>query len=175
MYRVVVLASAGGGNFESVVNGQEAYGYTVTKLIVDRVCGAIDKAEKFGIECVRVEKEDADGRTMSEQLLWSIPEDTDLIVMCGWLSILKQDFLEHWTNKIINTHPSLLPKYGGKGMYGTKVHEAVMANHEKYTGCTIHYVTEGIDAGGDYIAETVGGRLYTDSVGTGRKGFCARK
>ncbi len=142
MYRVVVFASAGGGNFEAVVKGQTEYGYSVTGLVVDRECGAIDKARKYGIAYDIVEK-----KGVSKQLMERVPQETDLIVLCGWLTILQSDFLDMWKGKIINIHPSLLPKYGGKGMYGVKVHEAVLRNHEEYTGCTVHFVEERVDEG----------------------------
>lgn len=150
MFQVVVLASAGGGNFVSVVEHQKKYGYMVTKLIVDRECGATEKAERYGIPWERILRSEKE--TMSARLMDMIPSDTDLIVLCGWLSILERDFLEKWEHKVINVHPSLLPKYGGKGMYGVKVHEAVVANGEEETGCTVHYVNEEID-GGDIILQ----------------------
>ena len=76
-----------------------------------------------------------------------IQQNTDLIVLAGFLSILKPEFCENWNGKIINIHPALLPKYGGKGMYGSFVHEAVIAAKEKETGITIHYVDELYDHG----------------------------
>ena len=69
------------------------------------------------------------------------------IVLAGYLPILAKDFVGRWTNRIINIHPSLLPKYGGKGFYGLRIHQAVLDNLEATTGASIHYVTESIDAG----------------------------
>lgn len=145
MFNIVVLSSSGGGNFEVVAKNQEVVGYTISKLIVDRECGAIKKAEENSIECVMVEKNDQNHMTV--QLLENIPLNTDLIVLLGWLSFLSPEFIKECNTKIINVHPSLLPKYGGKGMYGVHVHEAVMRNKEIYTGCTVHYVTPEIDNG----------------------------
>lgn len=142
MYNIVVLSSSGGGHFEMVAQNQKKYGYKVQKLIVDRKCGAIHKAEKYNIECCMVDKEH-----MSQTLLSNIPQNTDLIMLLGWLTILEDSFLKKCGKKVINIHPSLLPKYGGKGMYGVHVHEAVMKNNETYTGCTVHYVTEEVDGG----------------------------
>ena len=73
--------------------------------------------------------------------------NVDLVVLAGYLSIIDEEFINKWNNKIINIHPSLLPKYGGKGMYGIKVHESVVANHEKESGCTVHFVDNNIDTG----------------------------
>ena len=77
----------------------------------------------------------------------SLENKVDLIVLAGYLSIIDKDFISNWNNKIINIHPSLLPKYGGKGMYGMNVHEAVIANKEKKSGCTVHFVDVDIDTG----------------------------
>lgn len=68
-------------------------------------------------------------------------------MLLGWLTILPETFLDKCKCPIINMHPSLLPLYGGMGMYGVKVHEAVMKNKEEYTGCTVHYVTSKVDSG----------------------------
>lgn len=77
----------------------------------------------------------------------AIPVGTDLIVLAGFMPIISAEFCNLWLGKLINTHPSLLPKYGGKGMYGVKVQEAVMAAREVLAGCTVHYVNEAIDGG----------------------------
>ena len=91
------------------------------------------------------------------------------------MPILPDSVCEKFKKKIINTHPSLLPKYGGKGMYGVKVQEAVMAAHEKKAGCTIHYVTKDIDAGDIILQKEIdvdysetpwqlGGRIFNEEV-----------
>jgi len=76
----------------------------------------------------------------------------DLIVLAGFLLLIPAYLVKAYPNKIINIHPALLPKYGGKGMYGTKVHETVLSNNESETGITIHYVNEKYDEG-EYIAQ----------------------
>ena len=76
----------------------------------------------------------------------------DLVVLAGFLLLIPAYLVKAYPNKIINIHPALLPKYGGKGMYGMKVHEAVIANKESETGITIHYVNEKYDEG-EYIAQ----------------------
>ena len=73
--------------------------------------------------------------------------DVDLIVLAGFLWLIPQHLLDAFNGKIINIHPALLPKYGGKGFYGHHVHEAVVAHHEKESGITIHYVNERYDSG----------------------------
>ena len=76
----------------------------------------------------------------------------DLVVLAGFLLLIPAYLVKAYPNKIINIHPALLPKYGGKGMYGMKVHEAVIANKETETGITVHYVNEKYDEG-EYIAQ----------------------
>lgn len=141
---VVVLASVGGGNFESLVEHQSEHDYIVTKLITNKECGAIEKAKAHSIafEVIPLKGDD-----LFNAINKAIPEGTDLIVLGGFMPIVPGWFCKQWHHKIINIHPSLLPKYGGKGMYGVKVQEAVMAAHEEFGGCTVHYVEEGIDNG----------------------------
>ena len=71
----------------------------------------------------------------------------DLVVLAGFLLMIPIDFIKHFKGKIINIHPSLLPKYGGKGMYGDHVHRAVLKNNESTSGITFHYVNENYDEG----------------------------
>lgn len=143
-FNVVVLASVGGGNFEALAKQANDYHYIVTKLITNKVCGAVDKAIQHSIAYDIIEQK---GEKLFVDIDNAIPPDTDLIVLAGFMPIVPVWFCKKWHRKIINIHPSLLPKYGGKGMYGVKVQEAVMAAHEEYGGCTVHYVEEGIDTG----------------------------
>ena len=103
-------------------------------------------AEKNGIKNALLKR----GKDFSENLARILPENTDLIVLAGFLSILSKDFCEGFPGKIINIHPALLPKFGGKGMWGHHVHEAVLNANEKESGATVHYVTSGIDEGEIY-------------------------
>ncbi len=145
LYRVAVLASMAGGNFQSVVEKSQRYGYQVVRLIVNKQCGAIAKAERLRVPCTVIEKKGNELFGDIDNILSA--DDIDLIVLAGFLPIVPAWFCDEWRNKIINLHPSLLPEYGGKGMYGIHVQEAVMAAKEKYAGCTVHYVNAGIDAG----------------------------
>jgi phosphoribosylglycinamide formyltransferase-1 len=114
----------------------------ILKLIVDRPCGAINRAARLGIPYELITR-----MQVRTELDSFIPKETSLIVLAGFLSILPQDFCATYTGKIINLHPSLLPKFGGKGMWGIHVHRAVIQAKEKESGATIHYVTAGIDEG----------------------------
>lgn len=144
MYNVVALASCGGGIFKALVEKSQQYNYKVMKLLTNKECAALDLAAELHIPSDAILLK---GDELFRQIDTNIPESTDLIVLAGFLPILPPWFCQKWRHKIINVHPSLLPAYGGKGMYGVHVQEAVMANHETYAGCTIHYVTAGIDEG----------------------------
>lgn len=79
----------------------------------------------------------------------------ELVVLAGFLGILPPDFVRRWAGRVINVHPSLLPKYGGAGMYGPRVHAAVLADAAPQTGATVHVVTEQVDAGPILLQETI--------------------
>lgn len=151
MFNIAVLISGGGSNLKSLIDNQKEY-YKINVVIADRDCRGLNIARNENIDAVLIDR-----REYKEKLSQRINEelkkyDIDLIVLAGYLSIVDSNFISKWENKIINIHPSLLPKYGGKGMYGLKVHEAVIKNKEKESGCTVHYVTDMVD-GGDIIMQ----------------------
>ena len=153
-FNVVVCASGGGGNFQSLIDASLALGIDIVLLIVDRECGAIARAVAHGIPYVHVGASQDDVK-FAANFNSAIPYNTQLIILAGFMPIIPKSICEKWTGKLINTHPSLLPKYGGKGMYGVKVQEAVMAGHEKLAGCTVHYVNEVIDGGAIILQKTI--------------------
>ena len=154
VFRVVVCASGGGGNFQALIDAQAAVGFRITLLVTDRPCGAVERAGRQGIPHVQVDSRGG-GRTFEVALDQAIPAATNLIVLAGFMPIIPSGFCAKWTRRIINTHPSLLPKYGGKGMYGVKVQEAVMRAGESEAGCTVHYVSAEIDAGEIILQKTI--------------------
>ena len=115
----------------------------IHQVIADRECFGLERAEKHQIPYQLIKR----GKEFSQNLTKAIPENTDLIVLAGFLSILKPEFCEKWEGRIINIHPALLPKFGGKGMWGHHVHEAVIEAKEKESGASVHFVTSGIDEG----------------------------
>ncbi|WP_295163369.1 phosphoribosylglycinamide formyltransferase [uncultured Brachyspira sp.] len=150
MLRVAVLISGGGSNLKSLIESQDNNYYKIDIVIADRNCGGLSIAENAGIRAIIIDK-----KIYKNELFKRIDEELsniDLIVLAGFLSIADSNFIKKWERKIINIHPSLLPKYGGKGMYGIHVHEAVIANKENESGCSVHYVTDTID-GGDIIMQ----------------------
>ena len=153
-FNLVVCASGGGGNFQAIIDAQALLGVRISCLIVDRQCGAIDRAVRSGIPCIRLDKKSGKSNLFSH-FSEVIPRDTSLIVLAGFMPILPSSICEAWSGRIINTHPSLLPKYGGKGMYGVKVQEAVLAAKEVVAGCTVHYVDSQIDSGAIILQKSI--------------------
>ncbi|MBB6369529.1 phosphoribosylglycinamide formyltransferase [Chryseobacterium shigense] len=146
MKNIVVLVSGSGTNLQRIIdtveNG-EIQNAKVSLVVADRECYGLERAKSHHIENILIPR----GKNFSAELGNVIPKDTNLIVLAGFLSILKPEFCKNWTGKIINIHPALLPKFGGKGMWGMHVHNAVIEAREKESGATVHFVTPGIDEG----------------------------
>ena len=158
MKNIAVFASGNGTNAENIIKyfnrGEGKRDAHVVLVVCNRPeAGVIGRAERLGVP-VRVlsAKETKSQETMSAVLQ---EFDIDLIVLAGYLLLVPTWLVQAYPNKIINIHPALLPKYGGKGMYGEKVHQAVVAAGEKQTGITIHYVNECYDEGKTIFQATV--------------------
>lgn len=153
-YKLAVLVSGNGTNLQSIIDAihkGELINTEISIVVADRDCFAIERALDHDIPTFMVER----GKEFEQQLLELLTDDINLIVLAGFLSILPTSICEKFHQRIINIHPSLLPKYGGRGMYGKKVHEAVLANREKETGATVHFVTPEIDAGEIILQEKI--------------------
>ena len=153
-FKIAVLVSGNGSNLQKIIDSihkKELMNVEISQVIADRNCFAMERALDEDIETFIVER----GGNISVEIEEYLDSETDLIVLAGFLSILSEEFCKKWERKIINIHPSLLPKYGGAGMYGKKVHQAVLANHEKESGATVHYVTFGIDEGEIILQKTI--------------------
>lgn len=148
MFKIAVLVSGGGTNLQEIIDNIEnkRLNCKIEYIIADRDCYSLERGRKYNIKSVLLDKKEY-GNKLSNEINKVLENKVDLIVLAGYLSIIDKDFISDWNNKIINIHPSLLPKYGGKGMYGMKVHEAVIANKEKESGCTVHFVDVDIDTG----------------------------
>ena len=109
----------------------------MVKVIANRECGGLARAQQAGIPT----------QIVPEPALADLPADTDLIVLAGYLRVVPPAITAKFSGRIINIHPSLLPRHGGKGMYGIHVHRAVLAAGEEESGCSVHFVTDGIDEG----------------------------
>lgn len=152
--KICVLVSGGGTNLQRIIdaiNTEEITNAELIKVVADRPCFALERAQKHEIDFVQLKR----GKGFQQQLLESIPQETDLIVLAGFLSILGENICDRFQNRIINIHPALLPKFGGSGMWGHHVHQAVIDAKETLSGATVHYVTKGIDEGEIILQKTV--------------------
>ena len=150
--RVAVLVSGGGTNLQALID-KEADGQIpdaeIVKVIASRDDAfALERAAKAGIETA-VARE-------PEQVMEELQKSgADIIVLAGYMKVLPKEIIETYRNRIINIHPSLIPKYCGKGFYGKRVHKAVLEGGEKESGATVHYVDEGVDTGEIILQEKV--------------------
>lgn len=141
--KVAVFSSTNGGTFQKIIeHSLSERRFEVIGLITDRNCKATEIAANYEIPLIRITKELSKTDFNKIQSLAA-----DLFVLAGYLSTIPSEVCEALSGKMINVHPSLLPKYGGRGMYGMKVHEAVIAKKEEYSGCTVHFVSQDIDQG----------------------------
>ncbi len=147
--KLVVFASGTGTTFEflaeSVKQGQ--IDADIVALFSDRPkSGAVERAGRFGIRVYIIKQNDIEN-TVDDMQNHLIATDPDLIILAGYNRILPDEIVDFYPLKIINTHPSLLPCFGGRGMYGLNVHRAVIESGAKITGCTVHFVTRNVDGG----------------------------
>jgi phosphoribosylglycinamide formyltransferase-1 len=148
MINAAIFASGEGTNAENLFNYFANDPRIRIKLVVTNRddAGIVARAEKYKKNVQIVSKAALENYT--DQLIEFLNmEKIDLIILAGFLLKIPDKFIKAFPGRIINLHPALLPKYGGKGMYGNKVHEAVLANKDKESGITVHYVNEEYDAG----------------------------
>ncbi len=150
MKRIAVLVSGGGTNLQALLDAQSSgalkSGNICLVLSNKEGAYALERAERAGVKAEAiVEKNSA---LLCEKMLCRLREEQiDLVVLAGFLAILTPEFVAAYPRRILNIHPSLLPKYGGRGFYGLHVHEAVLAAGERVSGATVHFVSEGVDEG----------------------------
>lgn len=150
--KVAVLVSGGGTNLQALIDkvadGQLA-DVELVKVISSRPDAyALERAAKAGI-ATAVAKE------QSDVLAELKASGAEIVVLAGYMRVLSPEIIENYRNRIINIHPSLIPKYCGKGFYGLRVHKAVIEGGEKESGATVHYVDEGVDTGSIILQEKV--------------------
>lgn len=152
MFQVAVLISGKGSTLEAILKDQKRDSlYEVSLVLADRPCEGLRYAEIEGIRTKVLPRD----QNLSERILEEVC-DFDLVVLAGFLSILEGPVLTQMSSRIINLHPSLLPKFGGKGMYGMRVHEKVLESKLPISGCTVHYVSEVVDGGSILLQRIVG-------------------
>jgi phosphoribosylglycinamide formyltransferase-1 len=147
MKKIVLFASGNGTNVQSIMDYFEHHNEIEVSLVLTnkKDAAVLDRASKKMIPAMYFNKFAFAKANSIQQLLQAL--QPDLIVLAGFLWKFPDYLVEAFPNKIINIHPALLPNYGGKGMYGMHVHEAVVANKESESGITIHYVNEHYDEG----------------------------
>jgi phosphoribosylglycinamide formyltransferase-1 len=170
LLKIAVLISGGGSNLQSIIDAvnEENLNCSIQCVISDKpgVYG-LERASTNGIETHVVDKK-VYGTRLSDVILEHIKGKVDLIVLAGFLSILRGEILEEYKDKIINIHPSLIPSFCGNGMYGIKVHENVVKSGVKVSGCTVHFVDAGTDSGPIILQRTVP-VFYQDDAATLQK------
>ena len=150
--RIAVFVSGGGTNLEALLKAQEAgaipHGEIVLVCASNETAYALTRAANHGVPGVAVPKRNRSQEEFEAALTAHLKEHRiDLIVLAGFLSILSENFVKQWPDRIINVHPSLIPSFCGKDYYGLRVHEAALEKGVKVTGATVHIVNEIPDGG----------------------------
>ena len=146
MHRIAIFASGEGTNAQNFIDYFKGKKNISISLIVcnKREAGVVNKAIEADIPVLIVDK---DTFYNTDKVLDELKQKADFIVLAGFLWMVPNNIIKAFAGKMVNIHPALLPNYGGKGMYGMKVHEAVISNKEQETGISIHYVNEKYDEG----------------------------
>jgi phosphoribosylglycinamide formyltransferase-1 len=160
-YNISVLVSGGGSNLQAILDAIDAD--TIKDARVGLVLSsstdayALERAEKSGIKTAIVSaRRIPDLSQRNEAVIRALDEaDTDVIVLAGYMKILPPEIVSRYRDRIINIHPSLIPKHCGKGYYGIKVHQSVLASGDRESGATVHYVDEGVDTGRIIVQRSV--------------------
>ena len=147
MKNIAIFASGSGTNAENIITYFSTRNTAKVALVLSnrRDSFVLERAAKHNIRSVFFDRKEfyVTGKVLRYLLLYKI----DFIVLAGFLWLIPENILNIYEKRIINIHPALLPKHGGKGMYGERVHEEVIAKHEKESGITIHYVNNHYDEG----------------------------
>ena len=146
MKRLIIFASGAGSNAENIIRYFHENGTAQVVAVFSNkaTAGVLQKAENHGVESIVFSKDELNDGSVFEEVNNIKP---DLIILAGFLLKFPDDIIAAYPSKIVNIHPALLPKYGGKGMYGMNVHRAIVENRESETGITIHYVDAHYDEG----------------------------
>ena len=152
--RIGVLASGGGTNLQAIIDNCAAgkIDAEVVVVISDVECGALDRARKAGIPAEHIDRRDKERCPTREAFDHAVLErlrahDVELVCLAGYLRIMTPDLVDAYAGRMMNTHPALLPSFGGEGMWGHHVHQAVLDYGCKVSGCTIHFVWLETDGG----------------------------
>jgi phosphoribosylglycinamide formyltransferase-1 len=155
MKNITIFASGNGTNAERIIKYFEDSSFAQVNVVFtnNNEAGVINRAHSLFVDVQLINRDDF---INSKRILKIIEQyNTDLIVLAGFLWLIPELLISNYPNKIINIHPALLPKYGGKGMYGIRVHEAVIAGGDSKSGITIHKVNNIYDDGQIIFQEEV--------------------
>jgi phosphoribosylglycinamide formyltransferase 1 len=144
--KIAIFCSGSGSNAQKIIEYFKGHSdIEISILMANKPDAyALERAQKFSIPTWVFNREEYNSGKVLEELK---KRSIDWIILAGFLWLIPEDLVHNFPNKIINIHPALLPKFGGKGMYGMNVHSAVVANKEKESGITIHYVNKNYDEG----------------------------
>lgn len=151
--KIGVLVSGGGTNLQALIDAQAAgklpHGEIAVVVSSNPDAYALERAKRAGIPAVVCSRKELGSQEAFEAAIGQALEThgVELIILAGFMSILSESFTRRWPRRILNVHPSLIPSFCGKGMYGLKVHEAALAKGVKVTGATVHFVNEIPDGG----------------------------
>ncbi len=150
-FRICVFASGRGSNLQAIINAIEEKRLDCEIAFVlsnNSDSGALEIARKKNIPAIHLSEKVFHKNSFEESLIDVLDEfKPDLIVLAGYMKLIPESIIKKYRNRMINIHPALLPKYGGKGMYGMNVHRAVYESGDKFSGVTIHIVNENYDEG----------------------------
>lgn len=151
---LVIFASGSGSNTENIIKYFEFsdLARVISVFTNNPQAGVNDRCRKLGIPCYVHNQEELNRGEVLDKLQ---KLSTDMIILAGFLKKVPANILEAFSNRVINIHPALLPDYGGVGMYGKHVHQAVVDNEEEETGITIHYVSDNYDEGDIIFQENI--------------------
>ena len=161
MLNIAVFVSGGGTNLQALIDAQERgeikNGKITFVLASNENAYALERAKKAGIDTAVVSRKQYESKADYDKAVLKTLDgrDIDLIVLAGFLSILGEDLVSKYNNRIINVHPSLIPLFCGDGFYGKKVHKAVLDSGMKVTGATVHFVNEITDGGAIILQKAV--------------------
>ena len=161
MLNIAVFVSGGGTNLQALIDAQDRgeikNGKITFVLASNENAYALERAKKAGIDTAVVSRKQYESKADYDKAVLKALDgrDIDLIVLAGFLSILGEDLISKYNNRIINVHPSLIPLFCGDGFYGKKVHKAVLDSGMKVTGATVHFVNEITDGGAIILQKAV--------------------
>lgn len=161
MLNIAVFVSGGGTNLQALIDAQDRgeikNGKITFVLASNENAYALERAKKAGIDTAVVSRKQYKSKADYDKAVLKTLDgrDIDLIVLAGFLSILGEDLVSKYNNRIINVHPSLIPLFCGDGFYGKKVHKAVLDSGMKVTGATVHFVNEITDGGAIILQKAV--------------------